>query len=66
MCPEELHNSVSSAIAIQSDISTAIESLVTILKEHKWSITENNPWWKDLLAKSNKNKTIIQVNVMYI
>lgn len=60
LCPEELHNSVSSAIAIQSDISTAIESLVTILKEHKWSITENNPWWKDLLVKSNKNKTIIQ------
>ncbi|XP_050469402.1 2-hydroxyacyl-CoA lyase 1 isoform X1 [Bombus huntii] len=60
LCPEELHNSVPSAIAIQSDISTTVDSLVTILKERKWFVEENSPWWKDLLAKSNKNRAIIQ------
>ncbi|XP_029048831.1 2-hydroxyacyl-CoA lyase 1 [Osmia bicornis bicornis] len=59
LCPEELHNSVSSAIAIQSDISTAVDCLVTVLKERKWSIERSNPWWKDLLAKANKNKTLV-------
>ncbi|CAK9799359.1 2-hydroxyacyl-CoA lyase 1 [Anthophora quadrimaculata] len=60
LCPEELHNSVSSAVAIQSDISTAVDGLVTILKERKWTMEKNNPWWKDLLAKANKNKTMVQ------
>ncbi|KAK1125690.1 hypothetical protein K0M31_005239 [Melipona bicolor] len=60
LCPEELHNSISSAVAIQSDISTATDSLVTILKERKWFVEESNPWWKDLQARSNKNKAIIQ------
>ncbi|KOC66092.1 2-hydroxyacyl-CoA lyase 1 [Habropoda laboriosa] len=59
-CPEELHNSVSSAVAIQSDISTAVDGLVTILKERKWTIEKNNPWWKDLVVKSKKNKAMIQ------
>ncbi|CAK9828362.1 2-hydroxyacyl-CoA lyase 1 [Anthophora retusa] len=60
LCPEELHNSVSSAVAIQSDISTAVDGLVTILKERKWTMEKNNPWWKDLLVKANKNKTMVQ------
>ncbi|OAD54363.1 2-hydroxyacyl-CoA lyase 1, partial [Eufriesea mexicana] len=60
LCPEELHNSVPSTIAIQSDISTAVESLVNILKKYNWSINQNDPWWMNLLAKSNKNKTMIQ------
>ncbi|KAF3422373.1 hypothetical protein E2986_09064 [Frieseomelitta varia] len=60
LCSEELHNSVSSAVAIQSDISTATDSLITVLKERKWFVEENSPWWKDLQARSNKNKAIIQ------
>lgn len=59
LCPEELHNSVPSAVAIQSDISTAVDCLVGILKGRKWSIEKSNPWWKDLVAKSNKNKALV-------
>ncbi|XP_076669905.1 2-hydroxyacyl-CoA lyase [Andrena cerasifolii] len=59
LCPEELHNSIPSAVAIQSDVSTAVECLVTILKSLKWSIHRSSPWWQDLLAKSNKNKAMV-------
>ncbi|XP_012154414.1 2-hydroxyacyl-CoA lyase [Megachile rotundata] len=59
LCPEELHNSVPSAVAIQSDISTAVDCLVGILKERKWAIEKSNPWWKDLVAKSSKNKALV-------
>lgn len=60
LCPEELHNSVSSAVAIQSDVSTAVECLVASLKARKWTFERNSPWWKDLLVKSDKNKTMVQ------
>ncbi|CAL7940457.1 unnamed protein product [Xylocopa violacea] len=60
LCPEELHNSVSSAVAIQSDISTAAHGIFTILKKYKWSIDKNNSWWKNLLTKSDKNKAIVR------
>ncbi|KZC06969.1 2-hydroxyacyl-CoA lyase 1, partial [Dufourea novaeangliae] len=59
ICPEELHNSVPSAVAIQSDVSTAVECLGRILKARKWSIEGNNPWWNDLLAKANINKSMV-------
>ncbi|XP_076167522.1 2-hydroxyacyl-CoA lyase [Ptiloglossa arizonensis] len=59
LCPEELHNSIPSAVAIQSDLSTAVEYLVSILEARKWSLDGNNPWWKDLLAKANKNKAMV-------
>ncbi|XP_076752619.1 2-hydroxyacyl-CoA lyase [Xylocopa sonorina] len=59
LCPEELHNSVPSAVAIQSDISTAVHGIFIILNEYKWSIDKDNTWWKSLLAKSNKNKAIV-------
>ncbi|XP_076632544.1 2-hydroxyacyl-CoA lyase [Colletes latitarsis] len=60
LCPEELHNSVPSAVAIQSDVSTAVDCLVNVLKARKWFVDGNNPWWRDLLAKANKNKAVVQ------
>ncbi|XP_043265256.1 2-hydroxyacyl-CoA lyase 1 isoform X2 [Colletes gigas] len=60
LCPEELHNSVPSAVAIQSDVSTAVDSLVNVLKARKWFVEGNSPWWRDLLAKANKNKAVVQ------
>ncbi|XP_078047285.1 2-hydroxyacyl-CoA lyase [Augochlora pura] len=60
ICPEELHNSITSAVAIHSDISTAVDGLVNILKARNWTVEDNNPWWRDLLARSQKNKAVVQ------
>ncbi|KAK2584282.1 hypothetical protein KPH14_006684 [Odynerus spinipes] len=59
LCAEELHNSVSSAVAIQADIKCTVESLIKALQSRKWSINRNGQWWKELDLKANKNKNII-------
>lgn len=56
LCAEELHNSLPSTVAIQSDLVAGTECLVNVLKARKWSIDESSPWWKDLAANSQKNK----------
>ncbi|KYN00158.1 2-hydroxyacyl-CoA lyase 1 [Cyphomyrmex costatus] len=57
LCAEELHNSVLSAVAIQSDIAPATEYLSNALRSRKWCIDQNNhPWWKELAAKAEQNK----------
>lgn len=60
LCAEELHNSISSAVAIQADINCAVESLTKALQSRKWSINKNSHWWKELNLKADKNKEIIQ------
>ncbi|XP_033342295.1 2-hydroxyacyl-CoA lyase isoform X2 [Megalopta genalis] len=64
ICPEELHNSVTSAVAIQSDVSTAVDGLVSILKARNWTVEDSNPWWRDLLTKSKKNKAVVHAMTM--
>ncbi|CAL1682935.1 unnamed protein product [Lasius platythorax] len=59
LCAEELHNSVPSAVAIQSDIAPATQYLMNALKSRKWHIDRNDSWWKDLAAKIEKNKQLV-------
>lgn len=59
LCAEELHNSVPSAVAIQSDIAPAMEYLMNVLKNRKWHVDRNDSWWKDLAAKTEKNKQVV-------
>ncbi|XP_050450729.1 2-hydroxyacyl-CoA lyase 1 isoform X1 [Cataglyphis hispanica] len=59
LCAEELHNSVPSAVAIQSDIAPATEYLTNVLKNRKWHVDRNDSWWKDLAAKIEKNKQLV-------
>ncbi|XP_072760372.1 2-hydroxyacyl-CoA lyase 1-like [Anoplolepis gracilipes] len=59
LCAEELHNSVPSAVAIQSDIAPATKYLMNVLKSRKWHVDRNGSWWKNLEAKSEKNKQLI-------
>lgn len=59
LCAEELHNSVPSAVAIQSDIAPATEYLMNVLKSRKWHVDRNDSWWKDLAAKIEKNKQLV-------
>ncbi|KAL6438544.1 hypothetical protein ACFW04_004544 [Cataglyphis niger] len=59
LCAEELHNSVPSAVAIQSDIAPATEYLTNVLKNQKWHVDRKNSWWKDLATKIEKNKQLV-------
>ncbi|KMQ93996.1 2-hydroxyacyl- lyase 1-like protein [Lasius niger] len=59
LCAEELHNSVPSAVAIQSDIAPATQYLMHMLKSRKWHVDRNDSWWKDLAAKIEKNKQLV-------
>ncbi|XP_070168726.1 2-hydroxyacyl-CoA lyase 1 isoform X2 [Polyergus mexicanus] len=59
LCAEELHNSVPSAVAIQSDIAPATEYLTNVLKSRKWHVDRHDSWWKDLAAKIEKNKQLV-------
>ncbi|XP_012063574.1 PREDICTED: 2-hydroxyacyl-CoA lyase 1 [Atta cephalotes] len=56
LCAEELHNSVRSVVAIQSDIAPATEYLSNALRNRKWRIDQNHPWWKELMVKAEQNK----------
>ncbi|XP_035739958.1 2-hydroxyacyl-CoA lyase 1-like isoform X1 [Vespa mandarinia] len=60
LCAEELHNSISSAVAIQADINCTVESLIKALLHRKWKITKDCPWWNELNSKADKNKKIVQ------
>lgn len=66
ICPEELHNSITSAVAIQSDVSTAVEGLSNILKARQWSVGDSSPWWRDLLSKTKKNREVVHAMAMDI
>ncbi|KAJ8681679.1 hypothetical protein QAD02_017471 [Eretmocerus hayati] len=59
ICAEELHNSVTAAVAIQADIAPVAHLLSAALKKRKFSLSRNVPWWKDLIIKGKKNKEIV-------
>ncbi|XP_026673451.1 2-hydroxyacyl-CoA lyase 1 isoform X2 [Ceratina calcarata] len=64
LCAEELHNSVPSEVAVQSDVSTAADGLLLVLKERGWFVRDDGSWWKGLRATSSKNKATIRAMSM--
>ncbi|KAK9506620.1 hypothetical protein O3M35_008516 [Rhynocoris fuscipes] len=58
LCAEELHNSVTSGVAIQSDIAVAVDSLIQQLSN--WRYDDNSEWWNELRDKSAKNQLTVQ------
>ncbi|XP_030758578.1 2-hydroxyacyl-CoA lyase 1 [Sitophilus oryzae] len=56
---EELHNSVKSAVAIQSDIKTAVSQIVDSLKQKKFEFSSSEEWWKVLKRKCEDNRKIV-------
>lgn len=60
LCAEELHNSVSSTVAIQGDINCTVEHLIKALQNRKWSVNKNSHWWKQLNLKGDNNKKIME------
>ncbi|EFN77971.1 2-hydroxyacyl-CoA lyase 1 [Harpegnathos saltator] len=59
LCAEELHNSVPSAVAIQSDIAPATNLLACALKSRKWRVDRRGTWWSELVEKVKKNKQLL-------
>lgn len=52
---EELHNSVKSEVAIQSDLKPAVQQLTNALKSKHFVFNDQKPWWKELKQKCNLN-----------
>ncbi|XP_032691175.1 2-hydroxyacyl-CoA lyase 1 [Odontomachus brunneus] len=59
LCAEELHNSVPSAVAIQSDVAPAVEILTNALKSRKWHVDRRGAWWNQLTTQAEKNKKFL-------
>lgn len=56
---EEMHNSVLSSVAVQSDIKPFVEALQGKLEAQRF--TFNGPWWAELKEKCNKNQEAVQL-----
>lgn len=57
--PEEMHNSIKSQCAIQSDLLPFSDLFVDELSKRKFRLSENDPWWKELNAKCDKNRETV-------
>ncbi|CAD7089581.1 unnamed protein product [Hermetia illucens] len=64
LCPEELHNSVRSAVAVQADINPFVEHLFEQLNAVNFNFSDNSDWWKLLKEQCYKNKTTIRSMAM--
>lgn len=57
ICAEELHNSVTAAVAIQADIGATTNALLKTLGS--WKFDQNSEWWTELRQKCDKNKKVV-------
>lgn len=58
LCPEELHNSIKSAVAIQSDILPFANQLLDRIGSYKFS--SNTDWWSLLKQKCDTNRKTVK------
>lgn len=59
LCPEELHNSILSTLAVQSDVKAFVETLGFELANQNYRFNTIRPWWRELNEKTDKNKKIV-------
>lgn len=60
MCAEELHNSVTASVAIQSDIKPFTEQLFEQMNARNFHLKADDPWWQMLRNKCEQNRTIVR------
>lgn len=58
LCPEEMHNSILSSVAVQSDIVPFVEMLQERLKNRRWNFRGDN-WWRQLHDNCDKNRKAV-------
>lgn len=61
-CPDELSNSVKSAVAIQADLKPAVDDLNKALQKMKYVFDSKSKWWTQLNNKCVANKKNVQVS----
>lgn len=59
LSPEELHNSIESAVAVQSDIVPFTEQLIARLTHVQYKFAASEPWWKELNSKCEANRASV-------
>lgn len=57
---EEMHNSVRSAVAIQSDILPFVDHLLEQLNGQNYQFDNNSDWWTSLRQKCETNQKTVQ------
>lgn len=63
VCAEELHNSVKSAVAIQSDLKPAVSQLTAALKQSGYHFHNTSDWWATLKKKCLQNEREVKALV---
>jgi 2-hydroxyacyl-CoA lyase 1 len=58
--PEEMHNSIKSQIAIQSDLLSFADLFVDEVSKKKFKLSPTHAWWKELNEKCNKNREAVE------
>ncbi|KAJ6645720.1 2-hydroxyacyl-CoA lyase 1 [Pseudolycoriella hygida] len=57
---EEMHNSVRSAVAVQSDILPFVDHFLEQLNGQNYQFDNNSDWWKSLKQKCEANQKTVQ------
>ncbi|XP_060521889.1 2-hydroxyacyl-CoA lyase 1 [Cylas formicarius] len=57
---EELHNSVKSAVAIQSDIKTAVAEILKETKRRNFAFNGRSAWWISVRKKCDENRKLVE------
>lgn len=56
---EEMHNSIRSHVAVQSDMVPFAEQFIDGLSKNKYRLPEQDPWWTELLTKCDQNRMTV-------
>ncbi|CRL01968.1 CLUMA_CG015244, isoform A [Clunio marinus] len=57
--PEEMHNSIPTSCAIQSDLLPFSEMFVDELAKRKFRLAKSGEWWQELFEKCDKNRETV-------
>lgn len=57
--PEELHNSVLSSVAVQSDVNVFVQLMLKSLDKYEFTFEDSQPWWKELQTKCENNRKTV-------
>uniref|UniRef100_A0A1B0CFZ4 2-hydroxyacyl-CoA lyase n=1 Tax=Lutzomyia longipalpis TaxID=7200 RepID=A0A1B0CFZ4_LUTLO len=56
LCPEEMHNSIRSHIAVQTDIVPFVDALFMKIAQKRFTFTREKDWWKALREQCSKTR----------
>lgn len=63
ICAEEMHNSVLSEVAVQSDIVPFLEQFNKSLSTSSYKFKDSEAWWKQLKEKCENNRKTVELMV---